>query len=58
MQNVPAEEQRKALLALKHDIDLVNESTLCHTEEIKWPTAKNPFRFFNIVKDVAMGRKR
>jgi B12-binding domain/radical SAM domain protein len=56
MQAVPSAQQRAALLALKHDIDLVNESTLCHTEEIKWPTAKSPFRFFNIVKDVVMGR--
>ena len=56
MEKVPASEQRNALLALKKDIDRVNESTLCHTEEIKWPTAKSPFRFFNIVKDVLMGK--
>ena len=56
MQTVSPEEQRKALLALKHDIDMVNESTLCHTEEIKWPTAKSPFRFLNILKDLIAGK--
>lgn len=48
--------QRSALLALKKDIDRVNESTLCHSEEIKWPAARSPFRFLNIVKDLVLGR--
>ncbi len=56
LQTVPPAAQRTALLALKHDIDLVNESTLCHTEEIKWPTAKSPFRFLNILKDLVTGK--
>ena len=53
---VPPAEQRSALLALKHDIDMVNESTLCHTEEIKWPTAKSPFRYLNILRDLMAGK--
>jgi hypothetical protein len=53
---VPPAEQRAALHALKHDIDMVNESTLCHTEEIKWPTAKSPFRYLNILKDLIAGK--
>ena len=56
IQTVLPAEQRAALLALKHDIDLVNESTLCHTEEIKWPTARRPFRFLNILKDLVAGK--
>jgi B12-binding domain/radical SAM domain protein len=56
LQTVPSAAQRTALLALKYDIDLVNESTLCHTEEIKWPTAKSPFRFLNILKDLVAGK--
>ena len=56
LQTVPPAAQRTALLALKYDIDLVNESTLCHTEEIKWPTAKSPFRFLNILKDLIAGK--
>jgi B12-binding domain/radical SAM domain protein len=53
---VPPAEQRSALHALKHDIDMVNESTLCHTEEIKWPTAKSPFRYLNILRDLIAGK--
>ena len=51
-----ASEQRSALFALKKDIDRANESTMCHTEEIKWPAARSPFRFLNIVKDMVLGR--
>ncbi|MCX5896368.1 MAG: radical SAM protein [Proteobacteria bacterium] len=58
VEKLPPEERQSALRALKQDIDRVNESTLCHTEEIKWPTAKSPFRFFNIVKDMVMGDRR
>lgn len=57
IQSVPAARQREALLALKQDIDLVNESTLCHRDEIKWPAGKRPFKFFNIVKDLLWGNK-
>jgi len=56
LQNVPASAQRSALLALKKDIDRVNESTLCHAEEIKWPAARSPFRFLNIIRDAVMGK--
>jgi B12-binding domain/radical SAM domain protein len=56
MQTLPPEERGKALRTLKQDIDRVNESTLCHREEIKWPSAKSPFRYFNIIKDVVLGR--
>jgi len=56
MQKVPAPKQREALLALKKDIDRVNESTLCHAEEIKWPAARSPFRFLNIIRDAVMGK--
>ncbi len=58
LQTVPAARQREALLAMKQDIDLVNESTLCHRDEIKWPTGKSPLRFFTIVKDLVMGRNK
>ncbi len=58
IEKLPTEERKSALRALKQDIDRVNESTLCHTEEIKWPSAKSPFRFLNIIKDMVMGDKR
>jgi B12-binding domain/radical SAM domain protein len=51
-----AAEQRSALLALKKDIDRVNESTMCHTDEIKWPAARSPLRFLTIAKDLVLGR--
>jgi B12-binding domain/radical SAM domain protein len=58
MKTAPPAEQRSALLALKQDIDMVNESTLCHGEEINWPAAKSPFRYLNIIKDMLMGKSQ
>ena len=54
----PGPERQERLRKLKPVVDQVSASTVCDTEEIKWPTlmARN-FQFLHLARDILLGPK-
>jgi hypothetical protein len=54
----PGAERDRALAALRTRVDAASVSTVCDTEEIKWPlVAARTFRFPALARDILFGPK-
>jgi len=48
--------REEKLKSLKPKLDQLSASTICEKDEIRWPTGKRRFNYFNIIKDMLFRR--
>jgi len=46
----PQSDRATQLDAFRHEVDRLNESTVCEKSELEWPRQARPYHVFNVIK--------